>query len=399
MSTSSGFAEHFRNETWALYGVAVFGTVLRFIARIRRLGIRHLQIDDYLMVFGVIWYTILCVALNKVASGGGSNLMTEEDIQNLTPSSYAERVRGSKWVFVSEHAFILCVWSCKSCMLVIYARLTDGLAQKRLINYCAIYVGLGFVAVELALFLSCIPLQNYWAVPTPNPQCSSYQHYEIVQACFSITADIFMLLVAIPLLVKIQLPLRQKFILVLLFGMGVFEIVAAILTKIYCLVPSLISYIYMNWYFREATVSMLVTNLPLIWSLLRDIFPNLLNSWTGGSRKGADRYYPSMPFSSTTRSKGTRTYGMNSQVQSTNPAHYDLEEFTSKTQKNNSTMSVTHADSDSADLNSDDGSDRALRIRQDITVTVEAGPRQEPIGAAISQPHGWEVKRAEAPPS
>lgn len=140
------------------------------------------------MVFSIIWYTILCVALNEVANGGGSNLMTDEDIANLTPSTYAERVRGSKWVFVSEHAFILCVWSCKACMLVIYARLTyvlstafvpcarvlsflfysDGLSQKRLIYYCAAYVAVGFVAVELCLFLSCIPLQNYWAVPTSN---------------------------------------------------------------------------------------------------------------------------------------------------------------------------------------------------------------------------------------
>jgi hypothetical protein len=52
-------------------------------------------------------------------------------------------------------------------------------------------------------------------------------------------------------------------------------IVAAILNKVYCLVPSLISYVYMNWYFREATVAILVTNLPLIWSLLRDVFPAL----------------------------------------------------------------------------------------------------------------------------
>lgn len=206
-----------------------------------------------------------------------------------------------------------------------------------------------------------------------------------------------MLLVAIPLLVKIQLPLRQKLILVLLFGMGVFVIVAAILTKIYCLVPSLISYVYMNWYFREATVGLLVTNLPLIWSLLRDIFPNLLNSWTGGSKKGVDRYYPSMPFSSANKSRGTRTYGMNSQIQST--PHYDMNEFATKSQKNASGLSITQADSESADLNSDDGSDRALRIRQDITVTIEAEERQEAVGAAISQPHGWEVKGSDAPTS
>jgi hypothetical protein len=33
----------------------------------------------------------------------------------------------------------------------------------------------------------------------------------------------------------------------------------------------------------------LVTNLPLIWSLLRDVFP-ALKSWTGGSKRGTDRY-------------------------------------------------------------------------------------------------------------
>jgi hypothetical protein len=76
------------------------------------------------MLNAVLWYTILCVALNQVASGGGSNLMTQEEIDTLTPKIHAERENGSKWVFVSEHAFILCVWSLKACMLVIYARIT-----------------------------------------------------------------------------------------------------------------------------------------------------------------------------------------------------------------------------------------------------------------------------------
>lgn len=52
------------------------------------------------MMFAVIWYTILCVALNKVVSGGGSNLMDENDIKNLTPEIHEEREKGSKWVYV-----------------------------------------------------------------------------------------------------------------------------------------------------------------------------------------------------------------------------------------------------------------------------------------------------------
>ena len=138
-------------------------------------------------MFAVVWYTVLCVALNQVASGGGSNLMDDDDIKNMTPKIHAERESGSKWVFVSEHSFLLAIWAMKSCMLVIYARITyvlpllfclnatwvltehrEGLRQRRYVNYLAIYVGLGFVATELSLFLICRPLSNYWAVPTPD---------------------------------------------------------------------------------------------------------------------------------------------------------------------------------------------------------------------------------------
>ncbi|KAE8160703.1 hypothetical protein BDV40DRAFT_269791 [Aspergillus tamarii] len=363
-SFSPEFTKSFARETWTLYAVGMLGVCLRFVARIRRLGIRNLQTDDYLMVFAIIWYTILCVALNEVVIVGGSNLMSEEDIKNLTPVIKADRVRGSKWVFVSEHSFVLAVWAMKACMLVIYARITDGLRQRKWVNYLAVYVGLGFIGVELSLFLICRPLSKYWAVPT-SYQCSSYQYYEIIQGCISISADILMLLIGLPLLLQVRVPLKQKLILVVIFGMGIFVIVAAVLTKVYCLVPSLISYVYMNWYFREATVAVLVTNLPLIWSLLRDVFP-ALKSWTGGSKRATDRYR-SGPWTSKASGYG-RHYGPSSQLRSGEFSMHDYNRSIVTPHKPASDVSI-HA-SDDRDV-SDDGSDRALRIRQDVTVIVE----------------------------
>ena len=94
-----------------------------------------------------------------------------------------------------------------------------------------------------------------------------------------------------------------------IFGMGIFVITAAILCKLYGLYPPLISYEYLNWFYREASVSVYVTNLPVIYSLLRDTFPALArwgyitnkssaNRSNGGSRMDINggKEYPLKPF-------------------------------------------------------------------------------------------------------
>jgi len=251
--------------------------VLRLIARIRRLGILGLQLDDYAVAFGGIWYTILCISFNKMLTSGGSNLLTPEEIEALTPESIDARVEGSKWVFVSEHAQLLTIWSMKAAMLCLYARITSGsnLVQKRLLKGVAVWVGCAFVGDELALFLICRPLNQYWAVPAANIQCSTYEYYQIVNAIFNISTDVLILAIGIPPVMKARLSVQQKVVLGIIFGMGAFVIVAAILRAIYCLVPALVSYVYMNWYFREASVAVYVTNLPPIWALLRELFPKI----------------------------------------------------------------------------------------------------------------------------
>jgi len=245
------------------------------ISRIRRAGIQHIQSDDYFVCFGLLSYTLLCVSFNQMLKGAGSNLMTDEEVAQLTSDITAERVKGSKWVFVSEHAMLLTIWSMKAAMLVLYARVTEGLMQRKILNGVIFWVILSFVGDELALFTICRPISQYWAVPVSNPQCATYQYYQIVNAIFNISTDIMLLAVGMPPVLKARLSIQQKLILAVVFGMGSFVIVAAILRAIYCLVPSLISYVYMNWYFREASVAVYVTNAPAIWVLLREIFPSL----------------------------------------------------------------------------------------------------------------------------
>lgn len=166
------------------------------------------------------------------------------------------------------------IYIIKICMLLMYTRLTLGLQVQKMVFYLSIYVGIGWLATEIAFFTACTPFVGYWAMPPPNPQCTTLQHYAIVQACFNISSDTLMLLIPLPLITRLNAPWKQKAILTVIFSMGIFVILAAILTKVFNL-SNIWDPSYMLWYTREASVAVYVSNLPMIWPLLREWFPVL----------------------------------------------------------------------------------------------------------------------------
>lgn len=289
-------------------------TCLFSYARIHRLGFRGLAIDDYLMVAAFSCYTALVVCLNLVVAGGGSNLFPPEEFSTFTQEDIDERIKGSKIVVISEQAMLNTIYTIKACMLIMYTRLTMGLRQQRMVKGIAIYVACGWVGTELAFFLACRPFAGYWAVPPPNPQCTTLENFAITQAVFNISSDLLMLGVMLPLLVQVNLPFRQKIALMLIFSMGSFVIIAALLTKIFNL-SDLYSTIYMPWYVREASTAMYVANLPLIWPLLREWFPWLRQVSTG-YRSTSDQDKPGMSRPTTNDGMGSTSMSRLSKIRS-----------------------------------------------------------------------------------
>lgn len=177
------------------------------------------------------------------------------------------------------------IWTLKACMLLMFARMTSGTTHIKWIKLVAIYVAVGWVAVQIAFFTACMPFNGYWAVPVSNPQCTTLQHYAMVQAVFNLSSDVLIIAVPIPMIVSLTLPTKQKVGLGVLFSMGTFvvswtttvtlpptdqvKIIAAILTKVYNL-SDIYDSAYMLWYTREASVAVYVANLPGIWPLARE---------------------------------------------------------------------------------------------------------------------------------
>lgn len=143
------------------------------------------------------------------------------------------------------------------------------------------YVVLGLVAIEVPyFFVLCRPFSQYWAMPVHNPQCASYLHYCIIQMVFNVSSDLLMLLIPLPFVINAHVPPAKKVLLVGIFSLGIFVILAAILNKVYNF-TSPDTTVYMIWDIRETSTAIYVANLMCWWPLLRKLFG--LSSFLRGS--------------------------------------------------------------------------------------------------------------------
>ncbi|KAF2154674.1 hypothetical protein K461DRAFT_311096 [Myriangium duriaei CBS 260.36] len=290
--------------SWTWYGCVSFVVVCRFISRYLHMGsIKALQIDDWLMWLAFATYTIDIVFLNIVAKTPTNLFPPGTVVANFTKQDYAERIYGSKITVLVEQSQILTIWIVKACLLIMYLRITQGRSERKYMKALACYVAFGFVLMEvLYLGVWCRPFTNMWAVPTPNIQCSAATHHLITNAVFNLSSDLLLLAIALPIFLKTMMLPRKKAAICAVFSLGIFNIVAAILNKYYSFTNPFGTQ-WTNWYCHESSTSMMVANLPFLYTLLRRMF-NL------SSLNGSD-YYKNGYTKQTTGTKkfGSRTDG------------------------------------------------------------------------------------------
>ncbi|EED12132.1 conserved hypothetical protein [Talaromyces stipitatus ATCC 10500] len=276
-------------QSWIMYSIGILLYLLRLYARYDRLGLKW-QAEDVLMVLAIGWYTALVVTNIQLAEGGGGTLYPPEEFSTFTPEDIAARSQFAKVEFASEQCMVNTIWFLKACMLIIYYRMTANLDWQFWVKLCAAYTAAGYVAVELTLFLNCRPFSGYWTLPPPQQQCATYFNYEVVQAVFNISSDLAILLVIIPRLWKMNMSNREKIPVLVIFGLGFFLIICAIVSKVFTF-RDIYDTSYQFWYLREASVGIYVSNLPYVWSFLRRTIGFLHSTATGSKKSSQQLYY------------------------------------------------------------------------------------------------------------
>ncbi|KKY18187.1 putative ubid family decarboxylase [Phaeomoniella chlamydospora] len=245
--------------------------VSRYASRILQLGsIKKLQTEDYCMVFVAICYTVLTVELNNI--GIYTNLIHPTEVAELEHDHVAQRIQGSKVVLIVEQFWCATIWGCKACLLMLYSTLTTASRQRILVYIVGAYVAVNYVVMLILFFgVWCRPFSQYWAFPVQNSQCATYHNHLIVNSVFNISSDIMMLCIPLPILVRLKLPLKKKIILCVVFSLGIFVILSAILSKYYSFsLPYGTE--WTSWYVREIGTAVIVANIPHCWVLVRKAF-------------------------------------------------------------------------------------------------------------------------------
>ncbi|EGD99243.1 hypothetical protein TESG_06681 [Trichophyton tonsurans CBS 112818] len=267
-------------EIWTLFAIGFTATMLRIYARIHAVGFRNLRPDDYLVLVALVLYaaqSTLGYHVGTKAHGLANNFKLDSERALLPVNSieYGFRVTGSKIQLAGWTTYTWLISMLKFSMLAFYIRLTEGVGGTYRMQ---IFIGFGLVAGTcmaslLTIFLSCRPLHKYWQIyPNPGNACQPAVSKPVVWVSFAanIITDIYLILIPLPMLWRSTLRTIKKIAASIVLGAGIFVLVCACLKSIFVLVnPVHGAQLAGAWGVREAFVAVLVTNLPMIFPLIR----------------------------------------------------------------------------------------------------------------------------------
>ncbi|OMP86612.1 hypothetical protein BK809_0003783 [Diplodia seriata] len=291
-------SDSFGNEAFTLLSLGIVVICCRLAARVRMVGVRQLDFDDYLMCFVAVVYSLETATAYLVGArymGLANNGMTDDERAALDPSSHEASLRrgGSKAQVIGWCLYTFVLWLLKICMNACYSRVTYVDAMPALVGFPLtiaeryqishletrvkvgwFLIGTSYIAVLLTILLGCRSFPKNWQIQ-PNP--GSAPKKKITTTTIN------------KMLWRALIPLKQKIGLTALFSAGVFVMVAGAIRCALILDvsdPAKGASRAGIWAVRESFVAVVIGNLPLIYPALLHRGVRRFASGCGGSGGG-----------------------------------------------------------------------------------------------------------------
>ncbi|KAK4623368.1 Wortmanamides biosynthesis cluster protein C [Fulvia fulva] len=270
----------------AVVGVTISFTILAFIATslrfITRFGIvRNAGLDDLVISIAVVLSIVLTMTMClQVKYGMGRHADSLTDHEN---------VWSLIWFWTSVWIYYLALCFAKLSILLQYLRIfPDRNFRKACFTLMVVIVGWTLWAFFSALF-ACWPIQSFWHHEIPG-FCLNRLAVWFSNAAVNIITDVCTALLPLPVLKSLNLPTRQKYILMAVFGLGGVTCICSILrlSGLYAISRSSdVSWdnpLAALWSSMEVNVGILCSCLPTLKGCISRYFPTLFKNSSYGSR-------------------------------------------------------------------------------------------------------------------
>ncbi|KAH7071774.1 hypothetical protein FB567DRAFT_538784 [Paraphoma chrysanthemicola] len=250
--------------------------ILRFYTRTRMLNI--LGRDDWFILAALLFSVANTVAMViQVQHGLGQHmaLLSTEQLTVFLKGSY-----------VSIPMYNISLTLAKISVLFTYMRIFTTRSTRRICNVILVIVIIYGLWATLSAFFTCIPINAYWDL-TIKGKCLPKGPVWFANAGINIATDFGIVLVPATLIRQLQLSMRQKIGLYMVFMVGLFICIVSILRlhSLYLATitkdPTWENIGVANWSNIELNTAILCACLPTLRPLILRLFPSLLPSGHG----------------------------------------------------------------------------------------------------------------------
>ncbi|EME43792.1 hypothetical protein DOTSEDRAFT_171646 [Dothistroma septosporum NZE10] len=268
----------YKPEIWTWFGIGTIVTMTRLVIRLRKVGLKDFQGDDFLAMAVWMCFAGKSVALTLVFLYGSNMDYDGTAVLRLNQCQIERVVRGSQMELLAwcgVFTYISIIWGLKGMVLIIFDRLRLGVDRLWLFRVVVMATAVTYVAMFLCVCLGCLPFAQNWQVePPPPPKCSMRMHNVWVSTILNVVTDLLILTIPIPTLWTSRFTTGKKIGLTLLLCSGLFVMSAAVIRFGFTIVGS--TSVNLNngrWCQRETTVGIVAVNMPILWSWLNPLIP------------------------------------------------------------------------------------------------------------------------------
>ncbi|KAK4443072.1 hypothetical protein QBC34DRAFT_337518 [Podospora aff. communis PSN243] len=175
----------------------------------------------------------------------------------------------------------------------------------RIILYVTAVVctGIGISAIFVTIF-QCTPVHAAWDFTIPGSKCIPFVHFLYANAAISTLADVVLVVAPLPFFWSLNLPLRQRLVICVLFGVGFIALTASVVRIVFLRDVQGLDVTYylvspLNMTIIECSLGIICISIPPMRPLFKKLAPGLLTSYisrhTGVSRSraGASKLFSS----------------------------------------------------------------------------------------------------------